>query len=148
MSDAPENKPAPETFDAEYVGRLRKEAADARAQAKANAEAASELAALRDSQKTESQRNADQIKELQAALDAQRLDSLRSRVAARHGISPEDADLLLTGVDEATLTRQAERLAAGRMDPAPRSPREGTRKPDRKAGDDDLREFSSQLHNR
>jgi TolA-binding protein len=38
--------------------------------------------------------------------------ALRWRIAAKHGISDEDAELFLTGLDEATLTRQAERLAA------------------------------------
>lgn len=37
-------------------------------------------------------------------------DALRLRVAAKHGISDEDADLFLTGTDEETLTKQAERL--------------------------------------
>jgi len=36
---------------------------------------------------------------------------LRSDIAARHGISPEDRDLFLTGTDEETLTAQAKRLA-------------------------------------
>lgn len=53
-----------------------------------------------------------------AAADAQKLadqhaaDALRWRIAARHGISDEDAETFLTGSDEATLTRQAERLSA------------------------------------
>ncbi|HLS48556.1 MAG TPA: hypothetical protein VK024_01055 [Actinomycetaceae bacterium] len=37
---------------------------------------------------------------------------LRSDIAAAHGISPEDRDLFLTGADEETLTKQAERLAS------------------------------------
>lgn len=36
--------------------------------------------------------------------------ALRLRVAAKHGISDEDADLFLTGTDEETLTKQATRL--------------------------------------
>lgn len=53
-----------------------------------------------------------------AAADAQKAaeqataDALRWRIAARHGISDEDAETFLTGADEATLTRQAERLAS------------------------------------
>jgi hypothetical protein len=39
-------------------------------------------------------------------------EALRWRVAAKHGIPDEDAELFLTGSDEDTLTRQAERLAA------------------------------------
>ena len=43
------------------------------------------------------------------AEDARR-EALRWRVAARHRLSDEDAELFLTGNDEETLTRQAERL--------------------------------------
>jgi hypothetical protein len=52
-----------------------------------------------------------------AAADAQALadqataEALRLRVAAKHGISDEDADLFLTGTDPETLERQAARLA-------------------------------------
>ena len=37
-------------------------------------------------------------------------EALRFRIAAKHNISDEDADLFLTGSDEETLTRQAARL--------------------------------------
>ena len=37
-------------------------------------------------------------------------EALKWRIAAKHGISDEDADLFLTGSDEDTLTRQAERF--------------------------------------
>lgn len=37
-------------------------------------------------------------------------EALRWRIAARHGISDEDAELFLTGSDEETLSRQAERF--------------------------------------
>lgn len=53
-----------------------------------------------------------------AAADAQteaekaRAEALRFRVAAKHGITDEDADLFLTGTDAETLERQAERLVA------------------------------------
>jgi hypothetical protein len=43
--------------------------------------------------------------------DAAKAEALRLRIAAKHQISDEDADLFLTGTDEATLTKQAERLA-------------------------------------
>ncbi len=35
---------------------------------------------------------------------------MRWRIAAKHGISDEDAELFLTGSDEETLARQAERF--------------------------------------
>lgn len=37
-------------------------------------------------------------------------DAMRWRIAARHGISDDDAELFLTGSDEETLSRQAERF--------------------------------------
>ena len=53
------------------------------------------------------------LKEAQEAAErAARAESeaLRWRIAARNGISDEDAELFLTGTDEETLTRQAERF--------------------------------------
>lgn len=49
----------------------------------------------------------------QAAADAQeaRTEALRLRIATRHGISDEDADVFLTASDEAGLEAQATRLA-------------------------------------
>ena len=51
-----------------------------------------------------------EAKEAQEAAAKATADALRFRVAAKHGISSEDADLFLTGTDEATLERQAARL--------------------------------------
>lgn len=81
------------------------------AQAKANATAAKELAEIRESQKSDAQKVADRLAAAETAASEARAESLRLRVAAKHGISDDDADLFLTGADEATLTRQAERLA-------------------------------------
>lgn len=55
--------------------------------------------------------------------------ALRLRIAAKHGIGEEDADLFLTGTDEETLTAQAKRLSdreADRKKNGNRVPREGT----------------------
>jgi hypothetical protein len=52
--------------------------------------------------------------------DFARAEALRLRVASKFGIGDEDADLFLTGSDEETLTKQAERLAA--REPTARSP--------------------------
>ena len=38
---------------------------------------------------------------------AAEINALRTRVAHRHGLSPDDAELLLTGADEQTLELQA-----------------------------------------
>lgn len=83
---------------------------------------------IEDAQKSEAQKAVERIAELEQQTAAARSDALRFKVAAKYGIGDEDADLFLMGADEATLTRQAERLA-GRSDASKtrlRVPREGT----------------------
>lgn len=80
--------------------------------AKANADAARRLSAIEESQKTEAQRQSERIAALEAETAEARADALRMRVAAKHGISEDDAALFLTASDEETITRQAVRLAA------------------------------------
>jgi TolA-binding protein len=46
-----------------------------------------------------------------AELTAAKAEVLRFRIAAKFGITDEDAELFLTGTDEETITKQAERLA-------------------------------------
>lgn len=61
----------------------------------------------------------ERLAEVEGKLTATQADALRTRIAAKYGIStekgekdaPSDADLFLTGSDEATLTAQAQRLA-------------------------------------
>lgn len=61
--------------------------------------------------KSELEKATERAAALEAERDAQRSAALRWRVAAKHGITDEDAELYLTGLDEETLTRQAARLA-------------------------------------
>lgn len=56
----------PKVFDAEYVAKLRQEAAKYRTEAKANAEAAKRLAEIEEANKTEAQKLADRLKALEA----------------------------------------------------------------------------------
>jgi murein DD-endopeptidase MepM/ murein hydrolase activator NlpD len=73
--------------------------------------------------------------------------ALRSDIAAKHGISAEDRDLFLTGVDEETLTAQAQRLAqreADRKKQGNVAPKEGGN-PNPSGGGGDLREFTRNL---
>lgn len=51
-----------------------------------------------------------QAQEAQEAATKATAEALRFRVAAKHGITDEDADLFLTGTDAETLERQAARL--------------------------------------
>ena len=140
------NRDDPKTFDAEYVANLRKEAARYRTEAKANADAATRLAELEEAQKTETQKLADAKTAAEKDAADARADALRWRVAAKHSISDEDAELFLTGTDEETLTKQAERLS-GRASERKKNgnvvPKEGmTSHPPQT---DDMREFTRQL---
>jgi hypothetical protein len=101
---------SPQVFDAEYVAGLRRENAKYRTQARENAEAVKELAALKEATKTEAEKTADRMKALEEQIANTTLDALRTKIAFKHGISPEDAEVLLTGTDEESLTAQAERL--------------------------------------
>ena len=92
--------------------------------AKANADAAAQLAKLEDSQKTETERLAGRLEEAEKAATTARAEALRWKIAAAHGLNDEDAELFLTGTDEETLTKQAERLAARNAEEGkPRTPK-------------------------
>lgn len=119
----------PKTFDEATVKKLRAEAAKYRTDAKANAAAAEELAQIKEAQKTEAQKAADRLAEAEAKASAAEAAAVRWKVAAKFGVSDEDADLFLTGTDEETLTRQAQRLtglAEERAKNGNHSSREGT----------------------
>lgn len=60
-----------------------------------------------------------QAQEAQEVASKATAEALRFRVAAKHGITDEDADLFLTGTDAETLERQAARL----VERTPTSPR-------------------------
>jgi hypothetical protein len=79
---------------------------------------------------TEAERSAARLAELEAELESTRRESLRMKIASAHGITDaDDIDLFLTGTDEETLTRQAQRLAdrdADRKNNGNFVPREGT----------------------
>lgn len=91
---------------------------------------ASKLDEIEDAQKSEAEKAAERIALLEKEASTARAEALRFKVASKHGISDEDADLFLTGSDEETLTKQAERLAARYEDAGkPRPP-----KPDRNQG--------------
>lgn len=111
-STEPQGDPAPAD---KPLGENGEKALKAEREARAAAEKSA--AAL---QKQLDEINAANLSDLEraqkAAKDAQdaaakaTAEALRFRVAAKHGISDEDADLFLTGSDTATLERQAARL--------------------------------------
>lgn len=95
---------------------------------------------------------------LESELNASRSDAVRTGIAARFKVStekgpkgePSDADLFLTGTDEATLTAQAERLAAREADRQKQgnfAPKEGTSTSTGEVNAD-LSEFAKKLFNK
>lgn len=92
--------------------------------AKENSQAAARLAEIEESNKSESQKLADAKTAAERERDDAKRDVLRLRIATKYGIGDDDIDLFLTGSDEETLSRQAERLAARNAEAgAPRTPR-------------------------
>ena len=90
-----------------------------------------------------------QLAEMRAENAKMQRDNLAARIAAKHGIPPEDADLFLTGSDEATLTAQAERLAAREGEMRKQGnyvPNEG--RTTNTTGDAEVREFTRNLFNK
>ena len=97
----------------------------------------------------------DRVGTLESELTSTRTDALRTRIAAKFGIStekgakgePSDADILLTGADESAMTRQAELFAghiADQKKNGNRAPKEGgtTTTDD---GKKDIRTFAKNL---
>lgn len=96
--------------------------------------------------KAEGARTAEErIAALEAEVETSKREALRRRVQAAHGIADEDADLFLTGTDEATLTAQAKRLAERTPDRKNHAPREGDNP---RPGDDPMRNFARGLFDR
>lgn len=100
----------------------------------------------------------EQLATLRTDLEASNVAGMRARIAAEFGIStkkgsngePSDADLFLTGTDEASLTAQAERLGERVTEPKKKpnvARKEGATQTTGKA-DDDRREFVRELFDR
>lgn len=122
-TEAHAEEPAPETD-------WKSEARKWETRAKENSDAAKKLAAIEEASKTESERQAERLNAAEkAAQDATR-EALRYKIAAKFQVSDDDAELFLTGTDEVTLIRQAERLAqrvaeAGQTRPPKPDPNQG-----------------------
>lgn len=114
--------------------------------AKENKSAADKLAEIEEATKSEAQKAADRLAAAEKDAAAARAEALRLRVAAKFGIGDEDADLFLTGSDEQTLTKQAERLTAReseRKKTGNHVPREGKTPPP--PAEDEMRVFTRSL---
>lgn len=109
---------------------------------------AARLDELEQANKSEIEKANEAKAKAEAEVAAAKAEALRLRVAAKHGISDEDADLFLTGTDEATLTKQAERLSERVADRKKRgnvAPKEGGSADTPGGGTSDLREFTRNL---
>lgn len=95
----------------ETVEFWRQKAQEQEKRAKENVAARRELDELKASQLTNEERITAELSKVVAERDQALADLLRWKVATRFGIADEDVDLFLTGTDEETLTKQAERLA-------------------------------------
>ncbi len=138
QSEQPQEGEA-KTFDEGYVKKLRDEAAKYRTEAKANAGAAKRLAEIEEATKSEADKAAERLAAAEREAAAAKADGLRWRIAAKFQVSDEDADLFLTGTDEETLTRQAQRLTdrdAARKKGGNHVPREGATPTSATAGDE------------
>lgn len=132
-----EPQEGPRTFDEEYVKKLRAESAKYRTEAKANADAAKRLAEIEEANKTEAQKTAEALAAAQRDAEKAAAEALRWKIAAKFQVSDEDAELFLTGTDEDTLTKQAQRLSERTVSQRKNGnhvPREGTS--DSVSGDD------------
>lgn len=93
------------------IDAMKAERDAARREARANSGAAKKLQEIEDRDKSEIQKATDKLAALERERDDARVETMRLRVAVKHSIAEEDAELFLTGTDEDTLTRQAQRLA-------------------------------------
>lgn len=96
-----------ETFDADYVKKLRQEAAKYRTEAKANADAAKKLAEIEESKKSEADRAADALKAQTERAETAEAALLRYEVAADKGVPPK-AMRLLSGATREEIEASAE----------------------------------------
>jgi hypothetical protein len=81
-------------------------------QLKAAKPAAERLKEIEDQQKTELEKANEMLAQLEVKAAKAETEALRYRIATKHGISDEDAEIFLTGSDEESLSKQAERLVS------------------------------------
>lgn len=117
------------TFDADYVKKLRDEAAKYRTEAKANAEAAKKLAEIEEANSTEAEKQAKRLAEAEARAQALEVKATRAEVASETGV-PAD---ILAGPEDSTaeaIKAYANRViafteAAGKPRPPKPDPNQG-----------------------
>ncbi len=133
-SATPPAAPAEPLIDEAALGDAGKRALDAertarKAAEKAAADALAKVKAFETEKLSDLEKAQQQAKDAQEAAAKATTEALRLRLAARNGLSEEDAELFLVGTDEATLTAQAARVAALRGAQTPPEPRTPTPDP-------------------
>lgn len=98
------------TKPTETVDFWKQKAREQEKKAKENAAARMELDELKKSQLSNEEKLAAELGEAAKRAAQAEAEAMRWRIAAKHGISDEDAELFLTGSDEETLSKQAERF--------------------------------------
>ncbi|HWD78358.1 MAG TPA: hypothetical protein VG497_05745 [Kribbella sp.] len=121
----PEPAPAGDPQDLGDAGKkaLAEERKLRRAEEKSRKDLEARLKEYEDRDKSDLEKALELSKTAEQERDAAKAEALRLRTAIKHGISDEDAELFLTGTDEETLTRQAERLAERIAAAGPRVPK-------------------------
>lgn len=111
VAEATPGKAAGETPE-QTIEALRAALVKANSEARDNRLKAKELDELKVAQMSELDRAKAEAEANRSDAATARAEALRWRIAAKHGISDEDAETFLTGNDEESLTKQAERLAS------------------------------------
>lgn len=106
----PAPEPEPKVYDADYVAKLRKEAAAARVAAKEHEKAAAELAAIKDAQKSEVEKAAERAATAEARAAQLEAQVARERIAREKGLA--DFAEFLTGTTPDEIAASADALAA------------------------------------
>ncbi|MFF5793686.1 hypothetical protein ACFY5D_16695 [Paeniglutamicibacter sp. NPDC012692] len=89
--------------------------------------AAQKLAEIEESNKTELEKAIARAEAAEQKLTDSEFNAMKARVAAKFQLEDEDVELFLTGRDEESLTKQAERLASKKSVEAPTDTHESTR---------------------
>ena len=100
VTPEPAQEAAPETFDRDYVAKLRAESAKYRTEAKANAKAAEKLAAIEEASKSELDKAAERATAAEARAANAEAQLVRKDIAASKGLKPEAAEFLTGSTPE------------------------------------------------
>ena len=121
-TDPPADPPTPTDLGDPGKKALGEERAARKTAEKERAALEARLKEFEDRDKTEAQKLAERAAAAEKTAADKDAEVLRLRTALKHGIADEDAETFLTGTDQATLTKQAERLVALRGPVGPRTP--------------------------